>query len=506
MEQAFLLEKELVVDPEWFHRWAERVGAAGVDVRSRRQFHNELTRHRYEVVVHKPGGRRPSPRGGPPSHAWSGMVNSTAWPTGSMAWTQQRYESPGSPTHGSFRRSQPPARWAWRIPNHRRWHRWTHTSHSGPGSRVAGRAHLVAGAVDRFEAVLFHDADTEHQILSGTYVAGDEHRHLGQQPGRGCGDHHAAGDPARTPGEDPTRLHGAFGDRSVGSLPLTPNGKLDRGALPLPEFAAGRRGRAPSTPQEQSLCDIFAGVLGLERVGVDENFFTIGGHSLLATRVVSRIRAAHGVEIPIRTIFEAPTVGELATRLTDQSDVRPPLKPPPKPDPVPVSSRNSDCGSSTGSRGRRRPTSSRCRCGCAEPWTWQRYAGRCVTSWCRHESLRTVFDEIDGVPYQRVLDPEELEIPWREHQVTEAELRHALRAEARRPFDLATEIPVAPRCSGSAITTRCCCFHCTTSRRTAGRSARCPRTSPRRTRPVRRDASPMGSTAGSVRRLHAVAA
>ncbi|TCP69854.1 amino acid adenylation domain-containing protein [Baia soyae] len=112
---------------------------------------------------------------------------------------------------------------------------------------------------------------------------------------------------------------------SLEELPLTPNGKLDRKRLPAPDFESITIKREPRTPQEEILCDLFAGVLGLFRVGIDDNFFNLGGHSLLAGNLMNRIRAVFDVELGIGKLFETPTVAGLIGQLDQGKPVRPPI-------------------------------------------------------------------------------------------------------------------------------------------------------------------------------------
>ncbi len=230
----------------------------------------------------------------------------------------------------------------------------------------------------------------------------------------------------------------------LATLPLTPNGKVDRRALPAPERETVSE-VAPRTPVEELLAEIWADVLGVERVGVEESFFDLGGHSLLATRVTSRLRTTFGVELPLRALFEAPTVAGLAARI--EAAVRagagaaPAIRVAPRTGPLPLSFAQQRLWFidqlEPGSPLYNVPVALRV-AGALSASVLARTLGEIVR---RHEVLRTIFSSSDGAPVQRVQPAVPLALPVIDLSALPAPVREELpfplvSAEASRPFDL----------------------------------------------------------------------
>jgi amino acid adenylation domain-containing protein len=233
------------------------------------------------------------------------------------------------------------------------------------------------------------------------------------------------------------------------ALPLMPNGKIDRRALPSPDRSRPELGKAfvaPRTPTEESLAEIWAQLLNIERVGVHDNFFDLGGHSLLATQLVSRMREAFQVEIPLRRLFEMPTVAGLAesieaARQAGQNLLAPPI--------LPVS-RNGELALSfaqqrlwffdqlePGLSAYNIPAAVRFK-GPLNMAALERSLNEIIK---RHESLRTTFGKVDGRPTQVIAPTLTIQLPVVDLRKLpaseqETEVRRLVTAEAQRPFDL----------------------------------------------------------------------
>ena len=229
-------------------------------------------------------------------------------------------------------------------------------------------------------------------------------------------------------------------------LPLNVNGKLDRRALPAPEFGGGGVYVAPRTELERVVADIWAGVLGVERVGVEDSFFELGGDSILSVQVTSRVRAALGVEVPLRVLFTHPTVAGLVGVIAadvgagdvDAVSV------------IPVVSRAGELPLSFAQQrlwflNEFAPDSSEY----ITPWAWRLRGELDVAALARalsalvarHESLRTTFESVDGHGVQVVHPPGEVQLAvvdlaGRSEADRQVEVDRVVAQEALRPFDL----------------------------------------------------------------------
>ncbi|MEV8107747.1 amino acid adenylation domain-containing protein [Streptomyces sp. NPDC088135] len=224
-------------------------------------------------------------------------------------------------------------------------------------------------------------------------------------------------------------------------IPLTTNGKVDRRALPAPQVSHATNGRAPRTPQEEVLCGLFAAVLGLPSVTIDDHFFHRGGHSVLGTRLISRIRRAFGVQLGVKDLFRNPTVLALSECVTAGSGElpRPALVPEERPEIIPLSSAQQRLWFLDQMEGPSATYNIPLALRLKGPVDHQALRLALTDLTTRHEGLRTVFPTHESTPHQHILPPTGADLPLL--TTTEEELTERLADLAGRTFDLAAEPP-----------------------------------------------------------------
>jgi amino acid adenylation domain-containing protein len=233
----------------------------------------------------------------------------------------------------------------------------------------------------------------------------------------------------------------------LAALPLTPNGKLDRRALPVPALAVSPQGfEPPLGAAEELVCNVWTEVLGIERVGRSESFFELGGHSLLATQVMSRLRQAFGIDLPLSALFEEPTVAGLTAKLLATSNAgtgraSASLTRVPRDGNLPLSFNQQRLWFldqlEPGSSSYNLPLALRIN----GPLSVRVLAAVLAEVVRRHEILRTGFVAIDGQPVQMIAPSVPVELPlidlsWLPERQRAAELERLRREEALRVFDL----------------------------------------------------------------------
>ncbi|MFF1379492.1 amino acid adenylation domain-containing protein [Streptomyces sp. NPDC058308] len=467
VEHGMVREKELLVDPAFFAELAGCVpGIGGSEVRVKRgRYVNELSRYRYDAVLRKagsgsePGGSEP----GPPAPS-AVAVEELRWgqDVADLASLAARI---GAGPPGDIRLTGLPddrmapvtaAVRALRAPDGAAAPDQVHslTGRDDAESLALEQVHELAAASGlRASAIWSTDGDGVLDVLLTRRPPGAPG--IAPAPtGRGPASLVNAPAALRDTGALVSSVSAFLRERLpeylvpaatvvLQTLPLTPHGKVDRRRLPEPDIRSEPDGRPARDPLEELLCGLFANILGVSRVTIDDNFFALGGHSLSATRLSSRLRSTLGLELPVRSVFEAPTVAGLAEAVRQASaGDRPPMRPMKRPEWMPLSFAQ------------------------RRLWFLDRLQGPSATYNVplvlelrgeldrtaleaalgdvleRHESLRTVFPETAGVPRQLVLDGAAARPALHLGTVTPAELDAAVASAVRRPFDLSSEVPV----------------------------------------------------------------
>ena len=478
-------DKELLIHPEFFLRLRERVPRIreSVVLLKRGRYHNELTRFRYDAILHVAAGRAtpvtptrldwererltaPAVRGWLTEHAPDVLVLADVLnlrvhaEVAGASWLASREPPATADDLRRFLRDAPPAG-------------------IDPEDLCAVTGELPydvqitwpsSGSPDRFDAI-FRKTDPGLALPLRPLVLARAEPSVGLKAWRSYANNPLWSQARGIPSVLGRFLRSQLPEHMVPSafivldtLPLTRHGKVDRQALMLlrqgpPELETGFA--APRTPTEDLLAGIWAEVLGRERVGIHDDFFELGGHSLLATQLISRMRAALGMEVPLRRLFEEPTIARLAAAVDGARATGPRWPSPPV---LPVSRDRELPAPPIGPvpRAGRIPLSF----GQERLWVLDqllpgqavynvpavlRVAGAVSESALgqsfdevlrRHEVLRTTFSVVEGGPVQAIapslsLPVAVVDLGGLPEPEREAELSRLIAEETARPFDLA---------------------------------------------------------------------
>ena len=231
----------------------------------------------------------------------------------------------------------------------------------------------------------------------------------------------------------------------IDALPLTVNGKLDTRALPAPEYQEGDQYRAPANAVEEILAGIYAQVLGLERVGADDSFFDLGGDSLLAMRVIAAINTGLGSHLTVRVLFEAPTVAQLAPRIGGDEGGLEPLVAVERPAVVPLSFAQNRLWFIDQLQGPSPVYNMAVALRLGGRLDADALGAALADVVGRHETLRTLFAALEGIPRQLVMTTDQADFGWDVVDASdwsESRIAEAIDTVARHTFELAAEIPL----------------------------------------------------------------
>lgn len=440
-------ESELLLSPAFFTTWAcRRPSVAGLDIQLKRgSAENELNRYRYDVIIHTAPAQVRTLAGVEPV-PWGRYAGSDGWRTELLSRRAAAVRITGIPRAGLIEdvavaeavtngRSVNDVALQGETVTTEQLHRLGEST----GYRVAVTWGARTGTVD---AVFLDQSDDAP--LVGIYLPPE----IGARPAELANDPQSNTKLAAVRQRLRDRLPEYMVPAQLmvlDTLPLTANGKLDRGALPVPDFDEGGRYRAPGSVVEEILAGFYARVLGVDHIGIDDSFFDLGGDSLSAMRLIAAVNVALGGGLAVRTVLEAPTVAQLASRVGGDGAGLVPLVAASRPAVVPLSFAQRRLWFLDQLHGPSPVYNMAVALRLCGGLDVDALGAALADVVGRHESLRTRFCSVDGVPQQVLVPVERADFGW---QVIDAagwspeQVQQSIAEAVGYSFDLSGQIPL----------------------------------------------------------------